>query len=178
MASPKPAETRFYETAKQLCDVASDIVQEYYDKGYKFVEPCVLQVAGGLIANFQNRQKEFIDGFIKKSHMHWDKIRNEEEEFIHNHATEIFGKLPVTQINAFSKLFLEKDANGRQIVSDEDREDIWSYFQSLVRICINYIHVNREPIIHEGKQVYRKSFMKDIQLSKIANDWEMNLAFQ
>lgn len=126
-----------------------------------------------------------------------------DESFFINHADEIFSEINQISpgsISAFKKLFELKDNKGVFIIQKEDRESIWQYFETFIRISIHYIHEQRspsfgEPILKEiikedGSKIVKKTptymynkrfFMGDdekqpnIDLSKYAKEWGVSL---
>lgn len=128
---------RFFMNVEGLFQLISELVNSAYQSGYKIVSPYLVNFTGFVIFKLD---KEFvIQTFIEKSHKHWDQIRNKNEDFFINSASYVFAGLPLDDVNAYKELFLLKTSSGERFVSDDDRDAIWEYFESLVRIAIHYI---------------------------------------
>lgn len=128
---------RFFMNVEGLFQLISELVNSAYQSGHKIVSPYLVNFAGFVLFKLD---KEFvIKTFIEKSHKHWDQIRIKDEDFFINSAGKVFAGLPMDSVNAFKELFLLKTSNGERFVSEDDRDAIWEYFESLVRIAIHYL---------------------------------------
>src|SRR5438552_668544 len=125
MAQPCEEE-RFHQNIIDLINLVSDLVTISFNKGYHIVKPELVQFAGGILAQFD--KVKIINNFITRSNKHWLNILNKNEEFFVNHSHEIFSELPVSNIDAFKKLFTLVDEKGKPVIDKEDREAIWSFF--------------------------------------------------
>lgn len=130
-----------------LFQLISELVNLAYQSGYKIVSPYLVNFAGFVLFKLD---KEFIlKTFIEKSHPHWDQILNRDEEFFVHSAGKVFAGLPLDSVNGFKELFLLKSSNGERFVSEDDRDAMWDYFESLVRISIHYL------LEHPGKNIWK-----------------------
>lgn len=128
---------RFFMNVEGLFQLISELVNSAYQSGHKIVSPYLVNFAGFVLFKLD---KEFvIKTFIEKSHKHWEQIRIKDEDFFVTSAGKVFAGLPMDSVNAFKELFLLKMSNGERFVSDDDRDAIWEYFESLVRISIHYL---------------------------------------
>jgi hypothetical protein len=128
---------RFFMNVEGLFQLISELVNTAYQSGYKVVSPYLVNFAGFVIFKLN---KEFVlKTFIEKSHKHWEQIRVKDEDFFISHAGQVFAGLPLDEVNAFKELFVLKTKSGERFVSDDDRDAIWEYFESLVRISIHYL---------------------------------------
>lgn len=178
---PPPPEDRFYQTVVELTQLIHDLVSGAYDKGYEIVNPGLVQM-GGIILSGYNKMK-IIQTFIKYSHPHWDEIRNHNESFFDDHASSIFGDLPLNNVNAFKALFTLRDKHGHHVIIKDDRDAIWDFFQTLIIIAIKYIHQGRRPvqrIDNKGKPkcMYLAHFFDDVCIERHAKEMKIHLEFK
>ena len=90
--------------------------------------------------------------------------------------------IPGNHVQAFKDLFEAVDDMGKYVIIDEDREAIWCYFDSLVKICIKFVHKERCPQLKDlnGKgiqPVYTKNVFPKIRLQHFANMWKVDLSW-
>lgn len=169
MALPPPEE-RFCENINGVIEVVTFGVREAERKGQHIISPMLLSLAGAAIAQYDKRF--IIETFINKSHGHWDRIRARDRNFFIENAADIFSDLPLGNVEAFKKLFLLRDREGKPIAGPEFEDELWSMFESLVKICINYIHENREMSAN-GEYAYE--FLEHVDLNRHAKTWGMTL---
>lgn len=131
---------RFFMNVEGLFQLISELVNSAYQSGYKIVSPYLVNFAGFVL--FKLDKHFVIRTFIEKSHEHWEQIRLKDEDFFLNSAGKVFAGLPMDNVNAFKELFTLNMKNGEKFVSDDDRDAIWEYFESLVRISIHYLQEN------------------------------------
>jgi hypothetical protein len=138
---PTTAE-RFFMNVEGLFQLVSELVNTSYQSGYKIVSPYLVNFAGFVLFKMD---KEFVlRSFIEKSHKNWNQILIRDEEFFVNSAGKVFAGLPLDSVNAFRDLFLLKTNSGERFVSEDDRDAMWDYFDSLVRISIHWLQENPE----------------------------------
>ena len=134
----KPNTTeRFFMNVEGLFQLISELVNSAYESGYKIVSPYLVNFAGFVL--FRLDKNFVIETFIEKSHTHWEEIRLKDEEFFLSSAGTVFAGLPLDSVNAFKELFLLKNKSGERFVSEDDRDALWEYFESLVRISIHFL---------------------------------------
>lgn len=138
MCDRKSQPEKFYETCLALIDLIKDLIIEASDKGYNLINTVLLDGVYGYISDMD--KNKLIENFIFYSYQHWDEIFNKNEKFFSEHSSKLFGDLPLTSINAFKDLFELKDKSGNPVIIDDDKNAIWKFFHSLVRICIIYIN--------------------------------------
>jgi len=136
---------RFFMNVEGLFQLISELVSSAYQSGYKIVSPYLVNFAGFVLFKLD---KEFVlKTFIEKSHQHWEQIRVRDEEFFVHSAGKVFAGLPLDSVNAFKELFLLNTTKGERFVSEDDRDAMWDYFESLVRIAIHYLQEHPEKNI-------------------------------
>jgi hypothetical protein len=136
MTTPNSIE-RFFFNAKSLFSFILELVENAHNDGYDIIHPSLIKFAGIVLFNLD--KSIFIKKFIEKSYQHWDKIYVRDIDFFMNSAAEIFLNLPLEKVNAFKDLFLIKTEDGELYITDDDKDALWDYFESLVRISIAYI---------------------------------------
>ena len=180
MASALPPEDRFHRNVLDLTTFIQDLVGNVFDRGYDIINPNIIGLVSGFLKGYD--KTKLIRNFIKYSYPHWDQIRIKDNEFFNENAMEIFRDLPINNINAFQALNNLKDERGDKVICDDDREAVWDFFHSLVKISIKYIHQNRSPAIrtdsHGNKRpVYMDHFMDEVELELHAKLWRIELEF-
>lgn len=176
-----PTSERFQKNVLDLLDIVMELNQIVYDNGYRYVEPALMEMAGPILKEIPHTH--LIETFIDSTYnseiksTYWDQIRLKSEVFFLENSDKIFSGLPLGNIKAFKALFTAKDSEGELIISEEDRDCLWSYFSSLVKICINYIHEGREPRLKDGNPRYGKNFYPDVELEQQAKLWKVELKF-
>ena len=179
MASGPPEEERFIRNVLELSDLIHELTSICWDEGIKDVNPALIILAKAYLKKYN--KIEMIETFILHSHKCWDEIEERRENFFNVHAAAIFAHLPVKEgnISAFKMLFTSKDDKGEHIIIQEDRNAIWDYFHSLVKICIKYVHRIRycKLIEIEGKMKPRYTVNKfpEIKVRYHAKKWDIEL---
>jgi hypothetical protein len=136
---------RFFMNVEGLFQLVSELVNSAYQSGYKIVSPYLVNFAGFVLFKLD---KEFVlKTFIEKSHAHWGQIRARDEDFFVHSAGNVFAGLPLDSVNAFKELFLLRTQKGDRFITDDDRDAMWDYFESLVRISIHYLQEHPEKNI-------------------------------
>jgi hypothetical protein len=136
MSTPNSIE-RFYFNAKSLFSFIAELVEQAHTDGHNVLHPSLIKFAGYVLFNIDKSM--FIKKFIEKSFSHWDKIYVRDTEFFINSAANIFLNLPLENVNAFKELLLLKTEDNEYYISEDDRDALWDYFESLVRISIAYM---------------------------------------
>ena len=158
--------TRFHENIIDLTIFLGEVIKRCYNDGYTKIKPDVISSVGGIISNFQPRV--IIDTFTVKSYDHWDSIMNNNEDFFKKNCTKVFEDLPEEYVGAFRDLFDTYDTNGKSVITSDEKESIWAYFESFVKISIKYVHEERRPtsegISPKPKFHYRKKFLPEVKL--------------
>lgn len=175
-----PEEDRFHRNVIDLTQLIHELVEDAHNRGYQIINPNLI-ILGSMFLQGYNKQS-LINNFITYSHAdYWEEIRHRDENFFSEHASKIFQGLPVNNVNAFKELFVLKDANGQPVISQEDRDVIWEYFDSLIIISIKYVHRCRGPqskVTGDGViQSYTKRFMEYVDLPTHVRRWSVHLEY-
>lgn len=181
--SDQTTEDQFKTNMIDLSLLMYELLQYADSRGYKVgVEPAMMRLATEFIKTLD--QKRMIESFIEHSHVHWDAIRKRDEQFFFENSTVIFGRLPVSEStkDSFKTLYTLKDASGQEVVGKDDRDAIWEFFESLVRLSIKHVHRGREPFLKvvgsERVPKYRKEFFRQVKLEHHAREWGVKLDFK
>ena len=194
-------EERFHSNVVDLAELVHELVQMVSDRGFQIIAPNLIQFAVVVLKN--SSASKLIRTFIKYSHDHWNEVKRKNESFFDEHAMTIFKDLPVDtkNINAFKQLFTLKDTNNRPVISQDDKEAIWLFFDTLIKISIKYIHSNRHPILvhritkqtlspekhsliidatmaSQWEMKYQVEFFPEINLEEQASIWNVRLDFK
>jgi len=140
MEQNPPEEERFMTNILDLTNLVHELATICWDAGRKDINPHMVAIAENFLERYD--PVTLIEIFIEHSYDHWDKIRERDETFFINNAHVIFQHLPVdsSNINAFKVFFEAKNDKGEHIIIQDDRNAIWDIFDSLVKICIKYVH--------------------------------------
>jgi hypothetical protein len=177
--APRPtAEERFKKTVIELSHLIHDLVKNVHDRGYEVVNPSLVGLVSGFLSSYD--ATKLIRNFILYSYPHWDQISLREMKFFDENAADIFRDLPMKNVNSFKMLYSLNDKEGNPVVCEEDREAVWEFFDALIKISIQYIHSQRRPAMKTDtagtrKMVYTYEFCKEVDLSRQAEKWKVNL---
>ena len=175
-----PHEVRLSDNVVGLIQLCRDTVSDAYEMGYRTIDPGLLDVAARIVGKWD--KKDLINRFILKSCSYWEQIHTKDEEFFKKNMSSIFDGIPTINTDAISELFSAVDPKTQQpVVTDDDREGVWEFLISMVKICIKYIHQNRQPILYnvDGnlKPFYKSEFFMEIPLEKYASRFGVKLQF-
>jgi hypothetical protein len=179
MAETPPEEKRFITNVLDLTDLIHELSTVCWDAGVKDINPTMVLLAGSYLKTYD--PVTLIEVFIKHSHMHWNKIKERSENFFIDNAHVIFQQLPMDSknINAFKVLFTAVDDKGNKIIGQDDRNAVWDIFDSLVKICIKYIHTARGVKLVQTpnglRPAYKNKKFGDIKVRELAKIWEITL---
>ncbi len=195
MDQQPPEEERFLRNLLDLADLVHELASTCYDAGCEDVNPNLIHMARNYLAGYDG--DVLINTFIRNSGgetdetgdplkstatgEYWSEIKNRNEVFFLDHAATIFKNLPIDakHINAFQVFFTAKDEEGEDIVIDEDKDAIWNIFDSLVKICVKYIHRIREVKYKDTgrglRPEYVHKYYPKIGVRGLAKIWEIDL---
>ena len=180
MSSAPPEEERFNRNVLDLSDLVHELTTICWDEGCKDVNPVLIIGAKLFISSYD--KIELIETFITYSWEFWEEVKERNENFFLEHASAIFEHLPVDKgnIGAFKLLFTAEDRDGTYIIDQEDRDAVWDMFDSLVKICIKYVHRVRDmKLLDTGsgmKPIYvNKKFYEIKNIRKLAKEWDIEL---
>lgn len=175
-----PEEERFAKNATIMAQAVLEGVKCLYDAGYKTINPTTIELAVTVISAFNKHY--LIQGFIENSHEKcWDNIKNRDEKFFIDNASSIFKYLPMDKVDLFKDLFLTTDAKGNSVVSQSLKNQLWSLFDTMIKISIKYIHKHRNPHSYftdaGPRNAYGSSFFDEVNIAHHADVWKVQLEF-
>jgi hypothetical protein len=170
-------EVRFYDNMLGLTQLIQELTTACWEAGHEIIPPITLTIAEQYLKTYD--KNKLVYNFIDFSHKYWNEIKDRDENFFIEHANEIFRDLPLDKVNLFATLFTSKDKEGKYVIEIADREAIWEYFESLVKIGIKYLHRVRGPKIKQMpngiKSVYEHPILQHVELKKHAKRWNVKL---
>lgn len=174
-------ESRFLRNIVDLTKLMHELISLCHKEGKTKIEPGFIILVGSLIERYD--KVIIIENFIGYSYEFWNQIEKKEESFFSVNCSKVFRDLPEDYVTMFKELFEARDNKGNSIIIKEDKDAIWDYFHSLIKICIKYIHKVRGPVkkdFADGKGIrpaYSINKFPDIKLSRYAEIWKINLEF-
>ena len=172
-------EERFITNVLDLTSLVHELTTICWNAGRKDINPQLVAFGENYLKGYD--PVKLIEVFIEHSNKYWEQIRLHEEEFFIKNAHVVFQHLPVDtkNINAFKLFFTAKDTNGNDIISPDDRNAIWGIFESLVKICIKYIHKVRGVKLVQTDKGLRPAYVNkkfsDIKVRELAKIWKIDL---
>lgn len=176
-----PEEIRFTTNVVDLLKGLQPLLSYLHSMGYKVLAPGLISLGIGYMTAADPHAA--ITSFIQSSSKYWDKIKNRDEAFFMENGGSLFTNIPVDEenINVLASMFGLRDSHGRMIIDDAIKDDVWSVFHSLVKICIKYLHLHRGPYMNGDKGAYGEVFMDDVvdnrALALMADSWSVMMPF-
>jgi hypothetical protein len=188
---PVSLPVQFHDNVVDLSALIIELTQMCSDAGLKDANPIVMNLAKAYFEGMNTEEKkvDLLEGFITYSvppptetepspKPYWEQITKRDEKFFIDNARKVFKDLEkYGQTDAFKNLFVAADSTGKYIICQEDRNAIWDFFDSLVKIAVKYIHQKREPYLKDGKKAYHTSYMKNISLTPYVKHYGIELAW-
>lgn len=175
----KPTEEdKFFHVMNGLIELIHELVCICHDDGYKIIPPELLIIGKTYLQEYN--RTNLINNFIQYSYKYWSQIKNRDEIFFIEHANDIFKDFGFQkEINLFSALFTTKNSQGQYIILSDDKDAIWEFFESLIKISIKYIHrIRGLKMIQTPKGLlprYQHNTFPEISIRKTAKIWGIEL---
>jgi hypothetical protein len=173
-----PPEERFKDNSISLIEFVQEICIDIGENGVQITNEKHIEFLKCLINRFN--EKELIEGFISSSYPYWDIILEKNKSFFIDGIDKIFSFLPINDTKIFYTIFSE-DSKVNNLIGAEDTTTFWDYLQSIVTICIKYIHVQRLPSsIQEENRIinlYTQECFPYIKIVDEARKWDIFLTF-
>ena len=172
-------EERLSGNIVDLTNLIYELIGICHKAGKTKIEPALIMLASGIIEAYD--KTKIIENFIYYSVDFWDQISQRDESFFGENCAKVFCDLPKDHVGAFKELFEATDIEGNPIIIQDDKNAIWDFFDSLIKICIKYIHRVRGPKIkdfEDGKgdrPVYTISKFPDVKIQRFAGIWKIDL---
>lgn len=175
-----PEEERFARNAVIMAQLVHESILHLNRAGFDTINPSIVGMASTIIAGIEKHS--LITGFIEASHDKcWDRIKHRDERFFIENASDIFKVLPMDKVNLFRDLFMATDKNGKSIISDDLKMQLWDLFDSQVKISIKYVHKGRNPYSYSNgssiSNAYGRSFLDEVNMAHHAPTWNLELDF-
>lgn len=165
------ANENFNVNVVKLCETIGSIIEPLYLSKQTTIDPEMFKTLANMIPAYKllimfDRSKEFeiILKYITNTHMHWDKIKNRDEKFFIDNMLDIFRDMPIeVDFTAFKMLVTNN------LLSADDKNDIWDYFYALTYAGIAFLYFYWNPIKDDSGNVTFNSQninteLKDIDL--------------
>lgn len=118
---------------------------------------------------------DIIEKFIEKSASYWDSILAKDEDFIRLNAKVLFAELPEKYVNGFVDIYFAQ-VDGKALVDEEMKKQIWTTIHGMVKICIRHVHLNRIPKTNDaGVTRYTVNYFPSLKLKSHAEKWRLQL---
>lgn len=177
----------FYDTVNQLANVLKSIVTDVWEDGYRILDPAIID-AGLSYMGSKYSKEDVITTFISYSAGCWDMILAKNEEFFKKEAWSLFKDIPEIAVKQFYNLFTMKspDNQDEYVIGTSDREILWEYFFTMVRISLTYIHEGRQPryklVEEDGKKkqvafYLNKQFFPQVDINYHCKNWKIHRRF-
>ena len=188
---PAPCE-RFKLNLLTLFDIVNDMYEEGQENG---VIESKFNILGLMKLFIKKTPSDYmLKRFIKRTHEHWDKIYDKDEDYFKDMGLQLFSMMQDKGVDAFKSeeeiqgdnklmsslsgdhvstfknlLSATYDYEGEEIdiFDDERKEDVWKIMHSFVKISLAYIHESRKPV---GDK-YSVEFFPEIKVKSSAEKW-------
>lgn len=192
-----PEEERFSTNVTIMAQAVAHAIRKLNQEGYNTVNPAIVDLAATIMGGFDKHY--LIQGFIENSHQEcWDYIKRRDEEYFIENISNVFKYLPMEHVNMFADLFRIKrpslDENGQPILNDSGqqvmesvieksiKDQIWDLFDTMIKICIKYVHKGREPYSYTAEDMtvanaYNKEFYDNVDIPHHCEVWGVMLEF-
>lgn len=127
-----PVEARFKVNVGYVGQIVLDIVNKHIAKHKELPDPRLITMGNAVIEGL--KAEDIIKVFIKKSNKFWPNIKKREESFFTEQADQVFGKVPMIDLQAFKVVF------ERKLLNDSEKTRLWDYFNQMVRQAIRYLY--------------------------------------
>lgn len=161
-----PPQDRFKRVLSQLVSLTKEISEKAVLNG------CVTGAEND-ITNFERgisciTSRYLIENFVVASSDTWDKIATRDQSFLRNNASTLFNLTDDKLCN------LDAIISG-DYVDDEDKDMVWKFLDSMIRISINFIHEERCPGYNNGVPEYAREYVQNLDIQNIAEKWNVKL---
>jgi hypothetical protein len=185
-----PPEKRFLYNSTVIIDIVCEIIDLLEKEGKKSPISKHILVLGKTLMSKQDPTKA-IKVFICKTSQHWESIREKNNTFLEQYILDILVQDSSTAekyLKGVPELFsmVTNEENLKTLKCGKDirelNDEMWDTIQSCVKISINYVHIERKPIIEsvEGedgelveKSKYTEIFFPSLAVKKLKEIWEM-----
>jgi hypothetical protein len=179
-----PPEERFKKVLLSLTELMRKELNKARKEGLKVIGDKIVEFGIELIKEADDRS--LIKGFITRSFPEdektgerlccWDSVFEKDRDFFFGNSSFIFGELSSGIVDGILVVIRgdESEKNKNLI------EGIWKHLFSMIKICINFLYLERKPeIIELSEGGYKIRYTKDkynfVKLEDLAKKWGVNL---
>jgi hypothetical protein len=134
-------------------------------------------VIGYVLSVINNaNSSEMMYKFIDRSNKHWDDSFDKKESSLLSNISELFEDLPQDKVSKICSVFNTTDEKGNLVINNSQREIIWSYIHSFIKISIKYIHKTRCPVKNDaGIKKYTVKYFDGLSCRLLSEKWKIIL---
>ncbi len=170
---------RFYANTDDFINLIHELITNCNHLGATGINPTLVAIVSKFLKQYNH--DDLIKNFIKQTSKYWLEIKNRKESFFEENGFQIFHDFPPNQVDAFKLLFQARNEQGKPYINDDDKDAVWNYLISLVKISIKYIHEGRgaRMVMKDGKPspAYTREFLHQINIQKYAKLYGIELAW-
>jgi len=161
MASPAQ---RYRTVLVETIHLILDINETLYSKGHSTIDPSCRNLVIALISDMD--PIFLVDSFIQRTYNIWDLVKSRDVTFFLDNADVILSELQKFGVpDVLKKCFNGLDSSGNPLVSNEDKEDMWIFFEALIRTTCDAVLEQRRldpssftyyPKIEHYRELFKK----------------------
>lgn len=175
MANIPPTSERFKANLKQIARICDVVVTRGNADGLTNLNAQMIRFGIMYLDSYDSKQ--MIEDFICYSFPYWAQIKTHDEQFLLSHAESVF-KQYKQDVIGFKQLFSTKYPDGSPLVSASEKAELWTLFESLVKIALHHVHEACDPYCTtvDGKTdiIYKKAaFTHVTPLNQLIKDWNL-----
>lgn len=136
---------KFAANVKSFIEYLRDLFQDCKESGHQIVPDILLEMGIQVVEGYSTR--DLIESLIETSYEHWRHIHERNDLYFNQNLDSVFAGLKMQNVKLFEKLLTTRDSKDQLVVSDQDRENIWDYLNSFVKLALQFIHETRQPVI-------------------------------
>jgi hypothetical protein len=165
-----PPEERFKERLIQFIEYTKSLVVEANEHGIETpVSPFILDLSVNFIG--KEDADKIITTFVLRSFQNWHRIHKHDLPFMKGEGLKSFYGIPEKNLKDFTALFDVVKPNGEKLLTPEAEAKLWEFFESLVRISVCYVHMQRKPDPVTKK--YTANFFPDMKVKAQVELWKI-----
>jgi hypothetical protein len=171
-----PPEERFLINLQSLIQLIREIIANAKKEKIAVpVEPEMIDFAVLVISGIEPRK--IINTFLLRSFNHWDEVKIRNVDFFKSTTKTLFAGVPEENINNFILLYDTIKKDGTKLIDKDYENQIFSFFEAMIRQSICFIHQERRPdTITKKYTVPAYSSIGDsgkISVGKLVDEWKI-----
>lgn len=104
--------------------------------------------------------------FLLETNVHWDSIKKHQEKFFVEEFTKLFPDYAREMLDPSFRIIVKKQ---KLILPPDSLDKIWLYTENLVKICIKWLHENRNVL--DGGD---KKLVKHLDCGILGKEWKID----